>query len=190
MGITTLNLGLIFAELRTRRTLVIESDLRLPTFSKLLRLEKRAGLSNYLRGECALDEVICRLGDTQLDVIFAGSHASAQATQLLSSQPMVDALNILRQRYDHVLIDTPPVVDLADAGILGAMSDDVLLVVRMNRTPRPLIEQASRILASYNAPVSGLIATDHLRVRRRFYSRYGYGYRYRDYDRYYTKAAA
>ena len=77
-----------------------------------------------------------------------------------------------------MVIDTPPVIELADAGILGAMSDDVLLIVRMNRTPRPLVEQAVRILDSYNAPVAGMIGTDHQRVGRRYYYRYGYGNRY------------
>lgn len=178
--ITTLNLGLIFSELRTRRTLVIEADLRLPTVSRLLNCEKRPGLSNYLRGDNELSDVICSVDGTALDVILAGNHANTEAVQLLSSQRMADLLVTMRQRYDHVLIDTPPVIELADAGILGAMSDDVLLIVRMNRTPRPLIEQAARILASYNAPVAGLIATDQRHARRRYYAyRYGYRYRYR-----------
>ena len=71
------------------------------------------------------------------------------------------------------------VVELADAGIIGAMSDDVQLIVRMGRTPRPLVEQAIRTLSSYNAPVAGLIATDQTRHRGRYYYKYGYRYRYR-----------
>ena len=178
--ITSMNLGLIFAELRTRRTLVIEADLRLPTFSRLLNCDKRPGLSNYLRGDCELSDVICSIEGSGLDVILAGNRSHTEAVQLLSSQRMADLIATMRQRYDHVLIDTPPVIELADAGILGAMSDDVFLIVRMHRTPRPLIEQASRILASYNAPVAGLIATDQRHARRRYYAyRYGYRYRYR-----------
>jgi Mrp family chromosome partitioning ATPase len=89
---------------------------------------------------------------------------------------MLALLKDLRRRFDHVIIDTPPVLDLADAGILGAWSDEVLLVARMNVTPQPLVMQAMRTLGSYNAPVTGLIATDHQRPSRH-YSRHGY-YRY------------
>lgn len=176
--ITTMNLGLIFAELNARRTLVIEADLRLPTFAKLLHCEKRLGLTEYLSGECEFRDIIHRVEDTQLDVIFAGRHSGTQTIQRLSSNRMCELLDKLRRQYDHVLIDTPPVVELADAGVLGALSDEVLLIVRMNRTPRTMVEQATRILASYNAPVAGLIATDHPSRRRRYYA-YRYGYRYR-----------
>lgn len=176
--ITTMNLGLIFAELQTRRTLVIEADLRLPTFAKLLHCEKRPGLTEYLAGECEFSDMICRVEGTSLDVIFAGRHSGTQTIQRLSSNRMSALLDQVRRTYDHILIDTPPVVELADAGVLGALSDEVLLVVRMNRTPRTMVEQATRILASYNAPVAGLIATDHPSRRRRYYA-YRYGYRYR-----------
>lgn len=71
----------------------------------------------------------------------------------------------LRAKYDHVVIDTPPVLQLADAGILGSQSDEVLVVARMRRTPRPLVEQAITTLTSYNAQVCGIIATDNPQPR-------------------------
>ena len=69
-------------------------------------------------------------------------------------------------------------VNVADAGILGALSDEVLLIARIGRTPRKLIQLAVRTLGSYSAHVSGLIATDQKYARRRYYYKYGYGYRY------------
>ena len=101
---------------------------------------------------------------------------------------MINLLKTLRGKYDHVIIDTPPVIELADAGIVGAMSDDVLMIVRMCRTPKLLVEQAIRTLNSYNAPVAGLIATDQKRRLRRYYH-YRYGYRYNHRYYYYNKAA-
>ena len=106
-----------------------------------------------------------------------------QAVQLLSSEAMASLLSRLRQNYDHVFIDTPPVIELADAGVLGTISDEVLLIARMNRTPRALVEQAIRTLNSYNASVGGIIATDQQRSKRRYYYykygyKYGYGYHY------------
>jgi len=185
--ITSLNLGLILAELRNRKTIVLEADLRLPTFNKLLHLGESSGLVGYLRGEASLGEVIQELDSNPMDIITAGSRASNDAVQLLSNQRMTNLLNVLRTKYDHVIIDTPPVIELADAGILGSLSDEVMLIARISRTPKPLIEQALRTLRSYNAPVAGVIATDQERAKNRYhYYRYGYRYRYR----YYAKRAA
>ncbi|MEM0914287.1 MAG: CpsD/CapB family tyrosine-protein kinase [Planctomycetota bacterium] len=176
--ITSLNLGLSFAELRNRRTLVLECDLRLPTIAKLLNIDPGVGITDYLRGQADYTDVFRTVGDTGLTVACAGSRADTDAVQLLHSQTTADLLDKVRAEFDHVIIDTPPVVELADAGILGAQSDEVLLVSRMNRTPKDMVEQAISTLQSYHAPVSGMIATDQQRTRRRSYQ-YRYGYRYR-----------
>lgn len=181
--ISSLNLGLCFAELHNRSTIVIECDLRLPQFEKLLNIPSGPGMVDHLSKGTPLDKVIYRPPGSQLHVIAAGQRAGNETVQLLSSQTMVDLLAKLRKHYDHIIIDTPPVVELADAGILGAMSDDVLLVARMGQTPRTLVEQAIRTLQSYNAPVAGLIATDQVRPRRQaYYHRYGYHYPYAQYS--------
>lgn len=176
--ITSMNLGLSFAELRNRRTVIVECDLRLPTISKLLKIDPAPGLIGYLNGDLPLDRIIRKIGDDGVHLITAGGRANNDAVQMLSSQRMANLLEALRARFDHVIIDTPPVVELADAGIIGAQSDDVLLIARMNRTPKSLIERAVRTLGSYNAPVVGMVATDQKRLRRRYYY-YRYGYRYR-----------
>jgi len=176
--ITSLNLGLSFSEIQNRRTIVIEADIRLPQFKKLLALPSRPGLVQLLSGKADIKDVIQRVPGTNLDIIPAGKRVSKEAVQLLSSRGMDSLVTVLKTKYDHVIIDTPPVVELADAGILGAMSDDVLLIVRMGRTPKPLIEQAIRTLESYNAPVAGIVATDQQRKQQRYYYKYGYRYRY------------
>ncbi|MEM1355939.1 MAG: polysaccharide biosynthesis tyrosine autokinase [Planctomycetota bacterium] len=178
--ITCMNLGLAFAELRNRKTVVVECDLRLPTFEKLLQLDHPTGLISYLHGDADLKQIVTQVPGTGLDVITAGGRVSDEAVQMLSSTRMSRLIQSLRAKYDHVIIDTPPVVDLADAGILGAQGDEVLLVARMRRTPQQLVEQAVRTLSSYNAQVAGVIATDNPRTRGRGYGyRYGYGYGYR-----------
>lgn len=182
--ITCVNLGLTFAELRNRKTIIIECDLRLPTFSKLLNCEaERPGLIDYLRGDAKVSEIIQKVEGSELLIIPAGGRVSDEAVQLISGQRMSHLIQGLRAKYDHVIIDTPPVLQLADAGILGSQSEEVLVVARMRRTPRPLVEQAITTLASYNAQVNGIIATDNPRTRGRGYGykygyRYGYGYAY------------
>lgn len=184
--ITSLNLGLILAELHNRKTLVIEADLRLPQFKKLLNLPQSYGLVGVMRGEATFKDALLNVGPNNLHVLPAGSRVNNEAVQLLSSPQMASMVKKLKREYDHIIIDTPPVVELADAGILGAMSDDVILIARMSRTPSPLIKQAIRTLESYHAPVACVIATDHSRsFRQYYYYRYGYRYQYR----YYAKAA-
>lgn len=176
--ITCVNLGLAFAELRNRKTIIIECDLRLPTFGKLLNCDTdRPGLIDYLRGDAKVSEIIQQVEGSQLHIIPAGGRVSDEAVQLISGQRMSHLIQGLRAKYDHVIIDTPPVLQLADAGILGSQSEEVLVVARMRRTPRPLVEQAINTLASYNAQVNGIIATDNPRSRGRGYG-YKYGYRY------------
>jgi capsular exopolysaccharide synthesis family protein len=187
--ITSLNLGLSFAELHARNTIVIECDLRLPQFENLLKLEPSDGLVGVLADDADLIRNIQVVGDSGLHVLPAGREITHDAVQLLGSRKMAALLRFLRREYDHVIVDTPPVVELADAGIVGAMSDEVLLVTRMNRTPRSLVEQAVRTLNGYNAPVSGLIATDQLQHRHRYYY-LRYGYRYHQRYRYHAKKAA
>lgn len=182
--ITCVNLGLSFAELRNRKTIIIECDLRLPTFGKVLNCDKNhPGLIDFLRGEAKISDIIQKIEGSSLHIIAAGGMVSDEAVQLLSCQRMSQLIQGLRAKYDHVLIDTPPVLQLADAGILGSQSEEVLVVARMRRTPRPLVEQAINTLTSYNAQVNGIIATDNPRSRGRGYGykygyRYGYGYGY------------
>jgi capsular exopolysaccharide synthesis family protein len=178
--ITTLNLGFSFAELRNRRIVVVEADLRLPLFEKMMTLPPTAGLVGLLEGQAPLSRVVHSVAEGRLDIITAGRRVdNVRAVQLLSSNAMTTLVHQLRNSYDHVIIDTPPVVELADAGILGSISDEVLLIARMNRTPRHLVEQALRTLTNYNASVGGLIATDQQRLRNRsYYYKYGYKYGY------------
>ena len=178
---TCVNLGLIFGELTNRHTIVVEADLRMPQFKKLLALPDSPGLTGVLKGEASWAEAVVHVKDRNVSFLPAGekgSRSGQDAAQLLAGPHTATLLAALRREYDHVIIDTPPVVDLADAGIIGAMSDDVLLIVRMNRTSRSMVEQSIRTLATYRAPVAGLIATDQSRASRRYYSyRYGYSYR-------------
>lgn len=181
--ITSLNLGLTMGELRSRRTIVVEADLRLPAFGKLMGLDDNLGLVPYLNGDASLEASTHRIGERGVYVLPAGESAFDDAVSLLSGPRMQSLIDTLRRRFDHVIIDTPPVIELADAGVLGGISDDVLLVARMRRTSKRLIEQAISTLKSYNAPVGGLIATDHTPGFGR-YQAYRYRYRYHRYHRY------
>ncbi|MAE61166.1 MAG: hypothetical protein CMJ49_07400 [Planctomycetaceae bacterium] len=178
--LTTLNLGVSFGELNERRTVVVEGDLRVPMFRNMMPLEDKPGLIHVLRGEADLEDAIQESPQPNLFVLPAGGKCADDAIKLISSPEMTQVLQRLRTSFEHVLVDTPPVLDLADAGLLGAQSDDVLLIVRLNRTPRQLVDQAVRTLTSYNAPVVGAILTDLPVLHSGYYNNYRYAYRYRN----------
>lgn len=183
--LTSLNLGMCFGEIVDRRTIVVECDLRIPMFSKMFGLKDSPGLIQLINNEATLDESTLQSPCENLTLLPSGGVSADDATQLLGSTAMTNLLHQLRQQYDHVIIDTPPVLELADAGIVGRQSDEVILIVRMNRTPRHLIDQAITALNSYDAPVSGTILTDMKLATSGGYSyRYGYRYGYGKHRRY------
>jgi capsular exopolysaccharide synthesis family protein len=159
-SVTTVNLGMAFSELRNQRTLLIEGDLRRPSFGRVLNRTCTPGLLQLLRGEISeIDQAIHPTVYENLQFIPAGDRDQTSSTELLSSPRMAQVLDRLKDRYDHIFIDTPPVVTVTDAAILGALSDETLLVVRLNRTPTDMVDRAKRLLRAANCEVAGIILT-------------------------------
>jgi capsular exopolysaccharide synthesis family protein len=172
-SVTTLNLGMAFSELRNQKTLLIEGDLRKPAFAKLLNRESAPGLLHLLRGE--IDELDKAIHPTVYDNLYyipAGDRDTTGSTELLSSPRMAQILDRLRDRYDHIFIDTPPVITVTDATILGALSDETLMVVRLNRTPAEVVDRAKRILRAANCEVAGVILTHQQITAPKYLYRY------------------
>jgi len=178
-SVTTANLGIVFSELRNHKTLLIEGDLRRPSFSKLFDRECSPGMLQLLRGEVTnLEEAVHPTIYENLQFIPAGGRDSTHSTELLSSPRMHQLMDQLKDRYDHIFIDSPPVITVTDACILGAMADQVLLVVRLNKTPSGAVERAKRLLRASNCEVSGVILTHMKHYISRYLYKYSYGYGY------------
>lgn len=177
-SVTTMNLGVAMSEMRNEHTVLIEGDLRRPSFHKLLSREALTpGLSQYLRGEAEVDDVLHPTVYDNLHLIPAGSAELTSSTELLSSPRLAVLLDRLRDRFDHIFVDSPPVVSVTDACILGAMCDETLLVVRLHKTPTSVVDRAKRLLRAANCEVAGVVLT-HLETRLpRYlyrYDRYAY----------------
>lgn len=158
--LTTINLGVTFSELRNKKTLLIEGDLRQPTFARLLKRNAVPGLLQVLRGEVEnLDQAIHPTVYDNLQFIASGGCDAVNSTQLLSSPKWGQLIDRLRDRYDHIFIDTPPVLNVTDSSILGAISDQTVLVVRLNKTPSDVVERAKRLLHASNSEVAGVVLT-------------------------------
>jgi capsular exopolysaccharide synthesis family protein len=146
-SLTAANLALTMAQELQRNVALVEADLRKPSLQHLFGLPAGPGLADYLAGAAELTAVMKFLPDYHLTVIPAGT-APTNPAELLGSTAMRRMLDHLRTRFDRVILDTPPILPLADVAVLAPMVDGTLLVVRAGFTPKPAIENALRAFDS------------------------------------------
>lgn len=178
------NLAVTLAQLGDR-TLLMDSDLRKPGVRRVLNLTvgKEGGLSSYLAGVMALDDVIIPHPTIKnLDALTTGPVPPSPA-DLLSSHRMREALVELRRRYKFIVIDSPPILAATDAVILSSLTDGVLLVVRSGETPKEAFTRTRDLLGAVKSRLLGVVlnavdsnAPDYYYSYRYYPYAYGYGY--------------
>jgi polysaccharide biosynthesis transport protein len=174
---TAINTAISLAQLGAS-VLIVDCDLRRPTAHKVLGIEHQQGLSTYLsQAQVTLDEVIQPLPIENLSLLPCGPIPPNPA-ELIISERMKDMLNELRSRYDHIIVDSPPLVNVTDPVILSTMVDGVILVVHGGKSTRDLVRRARQELATVGAKIFGVVL-NNVDLRREGYDNYYY-------DRYYT----
>ncbi|MFO1422311.1 MAG: polysaccharide biosynthesis tyrosine autokinase [Candidatus Competibacteraceae bacterium] len=174
---TALSLAIQFAQ-AGKRTLLIEADLRKPSLHRILNLDNQVGLTNYLAGGGAQPVDIAK--PTHIPNLFAvpSGPLPPNPAELLSSARMVELLSLAAGKFDQVILDSPPLLGLADALIIGHLCEGTLLTVEMGNTPRGYALGALKRLRGARVHVLGAILTK-LEARA---GAYGY---YRSYYYYY-----
>lgn len=170
------NLALVLAETGLKVALV-DGDLRKPKVAQYMGIEGAVGLTDVLIGRANVSDVLQRWGRTQLYVLPAGK-IPPNPSELLGSETMEQTLNVLSQNVDIVIIDTPPLVMVTDAAVVGDMTDGVVLVAAAGTTKKQGLEAAATSLATAGVPLRGIVAT-MLPTRgpgSYGYSAYAYGY--------------
>lgn len=154
-GKTTIatNLAITFARSQTR-TLLIDADLRRPTVGDRLGLESAAGLTSVLVGDADLKSVVQEWGPDGLSVLPCGP-LPPNPSELLGSAAMRALVDEVRETYDMVIIDTPPVVPVTDGVVTALLADGALLVVRYGRTTRDSLQKSLTSLHSVGARLLG-----------------------------------
>jgi succinoglycan biosynthesis transport protein ExoP len=133
---TILNLATVFAQ-SGQRVVIVDSDLRRPTLHKLLRCTNNLGLTNYLLKQNTLEEVVQRTKLPTLDLLASGKLPSS-SLGILSSGQMKELISDLKQRYDFVFFDSPPIMGVSDASILASAVDMTIQVIQYRRYPQPI----------------------------------------------------
>jgi capsular exopolysaccharide synthesis family protein len=153
---TLLNLATIFAQ-NGSRCLIVDSDLRRPSIHKVLKLSNSIGLTNYLLKQNSLEEVIQTTRQLPtLDFMPSGKLPSS-SMGILSSEKMKELILELKQRYDFVFFDSPPLLGVSDASILASEMDMVLQVVQYRRYPQPMTLRAKQMVQKVGGNLLGIV---------------------------------
>jgi non-specific protein-tyrosine kinase len=174
---TAVNLALTAAN-AGMRVILVEGDLRLPRVAEYLGVEDSAGLTTVLAGRADLDDVLQPYGDTGLSILASGPIPLNPAA-LLGSRHMADLLTRLRDRADLVIIDTPPLLPVADAAVLARQTDGAIVIVKHGKTTRDHLTRALERLRAVDARVLGGVLTMVPAKASEFSYAYEYGYGYR-----------
>lgn len=149
------NLALTFAN-HGEKTLLLDGDLRLPNVARSLQLDNEKGLLDFIENGGSLDEVTVKEVYPNLDVLPSGGK-SKNPTQILNSARFESMIAELRDRYDRIVIDTPPLAAVSDALNLLPLVDGILYVIKFNTVKRKTAVVNVRRLWESNTPVFGAI---------------------------------
>ena len=176
---TCVNLATVFAQ-SGQRVLLVDSDLRRPTLHKVLKVSNSLGLTNYLLKQNTLEEVIQRTSIPTLDLLASGKLPSS-SMNILGSASMKDMVAELKQRYDFVFFDSPPIMGVSDAAILASEIDMVIQVIQYRRYPQPMNIRAKQMIEKVGGTLIGIVLNNINMSQDEsyyYYSGYYHGYYY------------
>lgn len=158
-SLTAINLAYTLSELG-ERVVLIDCDMRRPTLAEKLKINKKPGLSSFLTGQSSLTDLLqyCGIADDEkaFHVIAAGQNPP-NPIELLSSAKMDAAIQTLRNHYDYVILDFPPIGEVSDALTVAQKVDGMLLVVRQNYCNRIALSDTIRQFEFVNMKILGVV---------------------------------
>ena len=181
-SLTAVNLAYSMSQLG-KRVLLVDCDMRRPSISDKLPVELTPGLSDYLSVQIAADKLIQPCGiesDKNAFHVISAGRIPPNPMELLSSKRMEKTLNALKENYDYIILDLPPVGEVGDALAIAKWTDGVLLLVRQNVCNRLALRSSIRQFEFVNAKLLGVVlncATEEVgSYNKRYYKKYGGSY--------------
>jgi len=181
---TTINLSTVFAQ-AGNRVLIVDSDLRRPTLHKLFKVANNLGLTNYLLKQNTIAEVVQTTNVPNLDFMASGKLPNS-SMGILGSAQMKEMIAELKQRYDFIFFDSPPILGVSDASILASEVDLVMQVIQYRRYPQPMTIRAKQMIEKVGGNFVGIVLNNiNMSQDEGYYYYSGY---YHDY--YYSRSAS
>lgn len=162
-SLTLFNLGYVSAQLGDR-VLIIDTDLHRPRQHRMFGLTNERGMANVLAGEASLDEVIVKEPFKNLDFIPSGKLESG-VHGLLDPERIQNVIAALKDRYDRILFDAPPVIGVSDASVIAREVDGVMLLIQHRKYPKAVSERAKSVLTNMGVNLIG-VALNNINVSR------------------------
>lgn len=158
-----------------RRVLLIDADLRRPRVAKIFGIDSQIGVAAVVSGKAEIDDAIVAGPVPNLSILPGGKRPSNPA-EILSSERFSNMVAMLRDKFDVIIIDTPPLLAVSDPGAVAGIVDGVVLTMRLRRNVKPLAARAKSILESVGANLLGVVINGVSSE-----AGYGYNYDYNDY---------
>ncbi|NGY77502.1 CpsD/CapB family tyrosine-protein kinase [Bacillus megaterium] len=168
---TATNLATVYAQ-QGLKVLLIDADLRKPTAHYTFRLENHAGLTNVLTRQSTLEKAVQETEVRDLYILTSGP-IPPNPSELLSSNQMEEILKEMKQQFDIVIFDTPPILAVADAQILANQVDASILVVSSGKTDKEAALKAKELLVNAKSKLLGAVLNNRKTESGNYYYYYG-----------------
>ena len=152
---TALNLAITMAQ-TGGKVVLLDCDMRKPSLHRVFGVPKDKGMSSILVGNCEVKDALLNTPVPYLDMIPCGP-IPPNPSEILGSPRMAKLLELLRQSYTRVIIDTPPITAVTDALVIGRLVDGAVVVVRAGATPREIVRNGLTQLKAVSSPILGVV---------------------------------
>lgn len=158
---------------KNKKVVLLDLDLRKPKMHRVFNVANKDGLNDYLSGKIQYDQVIKHSEKFDFDFIVTGEKTTA-VVNVLESAKMKELIQKLRENYDYILLDTPPVIAVSDALYVARNADGVIFIVAQGVAKKSLVKEAIQTLKNNNVHIIGTVLTQ-VNLKS---GEYGYGYDY------------
>lgn len=159
-----------------KRVLIIDADIRKSSYISRYEIRSKVrGLSQYLSGQINGTEIVYKTNYENLDMIFAGPPAP-NPSELLSQEAFTGLIQVAREKYDYILVDTPPVGSMIDAAVAAKQCDGAVLIIESERVSWKLAEKAKEQLEMSGCRLLGAVLNKVDREKDRYFSKYDHYY--------------
>jgi capsular exopolysaccharide synthesis family protein len=183
-GKSTVALCIAHALGQMEKVLLVDADMRKPSIGKVLDISLLTpGLSNLIAGTASVDECITRLPKSEVHVITAGV-VLGNPLDLIAGDRFAKVLDMLKERYDRIIIDSAPIQAVSDSLVFATHADALIYVVKSDGSSTPVIKRGLRRLSETNARFAGVVLNqvDIEKLKKQsgyesdYYDNYGYAY--------------
>lgn len=160
-----------------KKVLILDADIRKSSFASRYQVGQTVkGLSQYLSGQLGVAPVIYETNFQNVDMIFAGPYAP-NPSELLEDAAFTELLTALRQQYDYVLIDTPPMNNMIDAAIVARQCDGAILVIESEMVSYKVAQKVKAQIEKTGCRILGAVLNKVDQQQDKYYNKYGYYYK-------------